>query len=190
MKTLYQNGARALFIALLSLGLAACGGEQEVARTFDPVAFHADDECHVCGMILEEHAGPKGQAVGEREVRKFCSVAEMFGWYLQPENQHRNLSLYVHDMRHGTWESPSDEHLIDAREAFYVHAPDLQGAMGMPLATFADQHVAEQFASEQGGRVLRFADIDQTLLQSAASAMHMHGHHAEHDDHHHGHMGH
>src|SRR5690606_14014758 len=58
MKTLYQNGARALSIALLSLGLAACGGEQEVARTFDPVAFHADDECHVCGMILEEHAGP------------------------------------------------------------------------------------------------------------------------------------
>src|SRR5690606_35818642 len=81
MKSLYLNGARALSIAVLSLGLIACGGEQEVAKTFDPVAFHSDDECHVCGMILEEHAGPKGQVVGEREVRKFCSVAEMFGWY-------------------------------------------------------------------------------------------------------------
>lgn len=191
MKSLYLNGARALSIAVLSLGLIACGGEQEVAKTFDPVAFHSDDECHVCGMILEEHAGPKGQVVGEREVRKFCSVAEMFGWYLQPENQHRNLSLYVHDMRHGSWDTPSDEHLIDAREAFYVRAASFKGAMGLPLATFADLHTAEQFATEQGGQVLRFAEIDQALLQSAAADMHLHGHAApEHHNDHHGHMGH
>lgn len=187
----YQNTARMLSVALLAFGLAACGNQEEVAKHYDPVAFHADDECHVCGMIVEEHAGPKAQAMGDRQARKFCSVAEMFGWYLQPENQHQNLSLYVHDMQHGSWESPSNEHLIDARQAYYVHAANLKGAMGMPLATFADHHAAAQFASEQGGQVLRFADIDQALLQSAAGDLPMQGdEHSAHHNHHHGHTGH
>ena len=64
MKSLYLSGARALSIAVLSFGLVACGGEEEIAKTFDPVAFHPDDECHVCGMIIEEYPGPKGQAGG------------------------------------------------------------------------------------------------------------------------------
>ncbi|HTO17929.1 MAG TPA: nitrous oxide reductase accessory protein NosL [Pseudomonas sp.] len=172
MKSLYLSGARALSIALLSLGLAACGGEQEVAKTFDPVAFHPDDECHVCGMIIEEYPGPKGQAVIDKQARKFCSVAEMFGWYLQPENQHQNFTLYVHDMQHGSWDEPSNEHLIDAKQAYFVVATTLQGAMGAALASFADEQAAQQFAAEQGSQVLRFADIDQALLQSAAGTMH------------------
>lgn len=188
MKTLYRNGARILSVALLSLGLAACGNQEEVVKQHDPVAFHPDDECHVCGMMVEEHSGPKGQAVGDKQVHKFCSVAEMFGWYLQPENQHQNFTLYVHDMQHGSWEAPSNEHLIDAREAYYVQAENLKGAMGMPLATFADPHVAEQFAVEQGGKVLRFAEIDQALLQSAAGDMHGHHEPVEHASH--SHMGH
>ena len=187
MNTLYRSGTRILSIALLSLGLAACGGEKEAAKTFDPVAFHPDDECHVCGMIVEEYSGPKGQAVTDKQARKFCSVAEMFGWYLQPENQHRNFTLYVHDMRHGSWDKPSGEHLIDARQAYFVVASTLQGAMGAALASFADEHAAEQFATEQGSQVLRFADIDQALLQSAAGNGHGHpGHsmdHAAHQSH-------
>ena len=172
MKSLYLSGARVLSIALLSLGLAACGGEEKVAKTFDPVAFHPDDECHVCGMIIEEYPGPKGQAVTDKQARKFCSVAEMFGWYLQPENQHQNFTLYVHDMQHGSWDEPSNEHLIDAKQAYFVVANTLQGAMGAALASFADEQAAQQFAAEQGSQVLRFADIDQALLQSAAGTMH------------------
>lgn len=177
MTSLYLSGARVLSIALLSLGLAACGGEEEVAKTYDPVAFHPDDECHVCGMIVEEYPGPKGQAVTDKQARKFCSVAEMFGWYLQPENQHQNFTLYVHDMQHGTWEQPSDEHLIDAKQAYYVVATTLKGAMGAALASFADEHTAQQFATEQGGKVLRFSDIDQALLQESAGEQHHGMHH-------------
>lgn len=179
MKTLYRSGTRLLSIALLSLGLAACGNQEELARHHDPVAFHPDDECHVCGMVVEEHAGPKAQAVGERQARKFCSVAEMFGWYLQPENQHQNLTLYVHDMRHGTWDAPSNDHLIDARQAYYVRADGLRGSMGLPLATFGEAEAAQRFAAEHDGQVLRFADIDQALLLSGAAPLH--GHHGDYE---------
>lgn len=181
MNTLYIRGARALSIALLCLGLAACGESEKHVLALDPVAFHDDDECHVCGMIISEFPGPKGQAVEKNGVRKFCSTSEMFGWWLQPENLLLDAKLYVHDMANNDWNHPDDTRLIDARSAWYVAGTNLPGAMGGVLATFAEEAAAQKLAAEQGGRVLRFEDIDQPLLQEMAAGMHdmhgMHGHH-------------
>jgi copper chaperone NosL len=41
--------------------------------------------------------------------------------------------------------------------------------MGAVLATFAKEEDAQRLAAEQGGRVLRFDDIDQSVLQPAAA---------------------
>lgn len=187
MNNLYRTGAKMLFAMLLALGLVACGDKQEVQQSLDPVAFHDSDECHVCGMIISDFAGPKGQAVGKTGVRKFCSTAEMLGWYLQPENKRLDAKLYVHDMGKSEWTHPSDEHLIDARSAWYVAGTGLKGAMGAPLASFADEQQALKLATEHGGRVLRFEEIDHALLQQGAS-MQQHGMHesmpdTEHNDH-------
>src|SRR5690606_37571920 len=73
------------FIVTLMLLLGGCG-EAEKAVSLEPVALHGDDECHVCGMVIADFPGPKGQAVEKAGVRKFCSTAEMLGWWLQPEN--------------------------------------------------------------------------------------------------------
>lgn len=185
MTTLRPSLARTLFALLLALGLAACGGSDGPAAPLAPVAFHAGDECHVCGMVIADFPGPKGEAVAGDGVKKFCSVAEMIGWWLQPENRGRELKLYVHDMGHGPWERPDDAHLIDATSAYYVVGIPLEGAMGAVLASFAEQEAAQRLAAQYGGRVLRFAEIDQALLQEAAAAQHgaAHGGHPPADAH-------
>jgi len=171
MNTLYSTGLRTLFAMLLALGLAACSEPETAKQSLDPVAFHDTDECHICGMVIADFPGPKGQAVEKEGVRKFCSTAEMLGWWLQPENRMLDAKLYVHDMGRSAWDSPQDEHLIDATSAYYVAGTQLKGAMGAVLASFAEEQDAQKLAAEQGGRVLRFEEIDQALLQEAASAM-------------------
>ena len=197
MKTFQQFG----LVLLLALGLAACGESQQPGASLDPVAFHDGDECHVCGMVISDFPGPKGEAVTAGGVKKFCSAAEMLGWWLQPENRGRDMKLYVHDMGRSVWEHPDDSHLIDATSAYYVIGTPLKGAMGAVLASFAEEGAAQKLAAEHGGRVLRFEEIDQALLQQAAAmqygaahegAMHegAHGEHAAASMDHNEHAGH
>lgn len=182
MNTLYSTGLRTLFAMLLALGLAACSEPETAQQALEPVAFHESDECHVCGMIIADFPGPKGQAVEKRGVHKFCSATEMLGWWMQPENRVLGAKLFVHDMGRSDWDKPNDEHLIDATSAYYVAGTSLKGAMGATLASFAEEQAAQKLAAEQGGRVLRFEEIDQAVLQETAAAMphdmsnHQHGH--------------
>lgn len=172
MNMSYKSGLRAALLMLFAFTLAACGKQEEAPVKLDPVAFHEADECHVCGMIIADFPGPKGQAVGRNEVKKFCSTAEMLSWWLQPENRILDARLYVHDMGQSHWDQPDDNHLIDAREAWYVSGTPLKGAMGASLASFADKEAAEALAAEHNGTVLQFDEIDQEFLQQAAAAQH------------------
>lgn len=182
MKALYGK-ASSVLIALLMFGLAGCSESEQPTQAVGPVAFHADDECHVCGMAILDFPGPKGQAVEKGGVKKFCSTGEMIGWWLQPENQLLDARLYVHDMAQGTWEQPDDAHLIDAKTAWYVAGTSLKGAMGAVLASFSDEAMARQMAAEHGGRVLRFEEIDQAVLQETSGVGHMGHEHMEPDEH-------
>ncbi|WP_281685959.1 nitrous oxide reductase accessory protein NosL [Pseudomonas citronellolis] len=154
-----------LVAALFSLLLAGCGDSRQDAADLAPVPFHNGDECHVCGMLIDGFPGPKGEAVSAGKVRKFCSTAELLGWWLQPENRHDGQHLYVHDMARSDWNHPDDRHLIDATSAYYVVGIQRPGAMGATLASFGNQADAERLAKAEGGRVLRFSEIDQAVLQ-------------------------
>lgn len=182
MNGLYKQASRVL-AAVLFVGLAGCNEAEQTERVLEPVAFHASDECHVCGMAIGDFPGPKGQAVGKGGVKKFCSTAELLGWWLQPENRVGDAKLYVHDMGRSTWEQPDDHYLIDATTAYYVAGTDLKGAMGAVLATFADESAAKALATMHGGRVLRFEDIDQSVLQQTQGMHDMHGQHQAHAGH-------
>ncbi|MDY7565238.1 nitrous oxide reductase accessory protein NosL [Pseudomonas sp. RTC3] len=173
MKNLYLNSTRALAGLMVCLLLAACDKPAQVTYSDAAAAFHPSDECHVCGMIIDGFPGPKGQVVEPGGNKKFCSPAEMIGWWLQPENHHGDARLFVHDMGHSPWNAPDDSHLIDAKTAFYVIGTQLKGAMGVVLASFSSQQAAEKLAADQGGRVLRFSDIDLALLQQQSAMSHM-----------------
>ncbi len=178
MTSILLKRAGLFFSLLLTLGLVACGDTEKQVQALKPVAFHSSDECHVCGMAINDFPGPKGEAVEQNSVKKFCSTAELIGWWLQPENQHLSAKLYVHDMGRSEWAKPDDNYLIDATTAYYVIGTKLKGAMGVVLASFADEQAAKQLAEQEGGRVLRFAEIDQHVLQMGASMNDAHDHSA------------
>ncbi|TYC57527.1 nitrous oxide reductase accessory protein NosL [Marinobacter sp. BW6] len=163
-----------LLAALAAITLTACSGnEEQTMAQPEPVHFKSGDECHVCGMMIDNFPGPKGEAITEKNqhVRKFCSTRDMFAWALQPENVNRNHTLYVHDMAETEWASPDDTSLIDAREAFYVVGSSRKGAMGPTLASFGNQADAGGFAAEHGGEVLAYSEITMDHLNTGM-AMH------------------
>ena len=172
MNRLLKTTGLSLLALLFGLALLACSKLEEAPASLAPVAFHSADECHVCGMIISDFPGPKGQAVAPSSVKKFCSAAEMLGWWLQPENRLGAAKLYVHDMGRSQWAKPDDHYLIDATQAFYVVGladSGLKGAMGAVLAAFSDAQAAQQLASTYHARVLRFDEITQDVLQQAAA---------------------
>lgn len=168
---------RRLTLLLAILLLAACGEAPDTAATQPAVAIEAADECHLCGMIIEEHPGPKGQLYlrTDTAARKFCSVAEMFTFLLQPEYSERIGAAYVHDVAAGTWAVPNDEAFVPAREAWYVLGHQQPGSMGHALASFRQRADADAFAEAHGGRVLAFEQIDLAALSAAQPAGHGHG---------------
>ncbi|MBC3348344.1 nitrous oxide reductase accessory protein NosL [Pseudomonas sp. SWRI196] len=169
MNRVYVKTGRWLAGVLVCLALVACGKTELPPASKATLAFHPSDECHVCGMVITDFPGPKGAAVAAGGVKKFCSPAEMLGWWLQPENHRADVQLYVHDMGRSHWNTPDDEHLIDARSAYFVLGSGLTGAMGVVLASFSDAQAAEKLARDTGGRVLRLEDIDQKLLGQATA---------------------
>ena len=169
MNKLYFKASRLLAGVLVCLALVACDKATSPPAVEASLAFHPSDECHVCGMVINDFPGPKGAAVGAGDVKKFCSPAEMLGWWLQPENHRADVKLYVHDMGRSQWSTPDDAHLIDARTAYFVIGSGLKGAMGVVLASFSDPQAAEKLARDTGGRVLRLEDINQEVLGQATA---------------------
>ena len=146
--------------------LAGCGNSEEGTRILPPVAIEAGDECHVCGMIISNFSGPKGEAflrTGGRPL-KFCSTRDLFSYLLQPESTAMVTQVYVHDMGASDWAHPADGTFIDARMAWYVADQPMRGAMGPTLASFKNQEQARAFIEQHGGRLLRFEEITLEIL--------------------------
>ncbi len=172
-----------LFAPLLLLTILLAGCKDDDTAVLAPVAFEAEDECHVCGMATLGFPGPKGEAFEGRKniVRKFCSTRDLVSWYLQPENQPNTGQMYVHDMARSDWNHPDDSHLIDARSAIYVVGSSQKGAMGPTLASFATAATAEHFANQFGGKLFAFDELTLEIVNQTGDAST--GSHAAHSGH-------
>ncbi|MFQ6370660.1 nitrous oxide reductase accessory protein NosL [Shewanella sp. YIC-542] len=133
-----------------------------------PEAVQVHDRCHLCGMVIHKHPGPKGELLmSDGMVPKFCATRDMFSFALQPENQRRIKAMYVHDAGRTDWEHPEDSAFMDATKAWYVYGSRRKGAMGPSLAPFSSREAAEAFAASWGGRVLAYEDVTLSLLEGA-----------------------
>lgn len=151
--------------------LSGCGDDEKERMVHQVIAIESGAECHLCGMIITNFPGPKGQlyAKGHHGNMRFCSTRDMFAFIVDPENQHNIQEVFVHDMAVTPWDHPEDEAYIDARKAFYVVGHGKRGAMGPTLASFSTQTDADAFAASQGGKIYRFDEITLDLLVSMNS---------------------
>ena len=162
-----------LFIVLL---LGGCDRETATGKRLIPTPIEAGDECHVCGMLVNNFPGPKAQAFirHQEQPLKFCSTTDLFSWLLQPDTPAILLVAYVHDMgRAPAWDKPGDEDYVVADQAWYVIGHDMPGAMGPTLASYKEEAAARAFMQQHGGRLLRHEEINLSVL---AELMQGHSH--------------
>lgn len=159
-------------ILVLASTLSACSDTVEQSEMLQQaLAIESTDECHLCGMIITHFPGPKGELFRKgvnsqqsNKVHKFCSTRDLFSFYLDPENKRNVTTIYVHDMSKVPWETPNDDHFVDATKAWYVTGSDRMGAMGKTLASFSLKGDAEAFTEQFGGSVIAFSEITMDVL--------------------------
>jgi len=165
-----KNITLLLSVIILSVSITACSDKDEQQKIIhQAVAMESSDECHLCGMLITHFDGPKGEIFRKEQgetVFKFCSTRDMFSYYLDPENKRNVSQMLVHDMSKMPWGSNSinDKYFIDAKSAWYVVNSEKTGAMGKTLASFSLSNDAQAFATEFGGKVLSFQDVNQDSL--------------------------
>ncbi len=153
-------------LVALSVFLVGCGEAPQEQMLKQAVAIESSDECHLCGMIISNFPGPKGEAYqsGNDDIMKFCSTRDLFSYLLQPENERQIKEVYVHDMSKTPWQKPEDDYFIDAKSAWFVVGSNQKGAMGQTLASFSKQEHAQAFSENYGGKVYQFKDITIDIL--------------------------
>ncbi|WP_372870370.1 nitrous oxide reductase accessory protein NosL [Shewanella sp.] len=159
-------GTRTLGFALLAFLLAGCNEQAGSDAAAVPVAVASGDECHLCGMLILEFPGPKGELYlrNDTAVKKFCSTRDLFAMVLDPEYQHQVRQIFVHDMGKSPWQTPDDSAFIDGKTAWYVLGSARDGAMGHTLASFGEREAAERFARDFGGSIKRFEELTVSSL--------------------------
>ncbi|MDO5640053.1 MAG: nitrous oxide reductase accessory protein NosL [Neisseria sp.] len=153
-----------------ALLLAACGSSSETAEKPAPQPISNASIGHYCSMNLAEHNGPKAQIFINGRPDKpvwFSTVNQMFGYTKLPEEPKGLAAIYVTDMgKVADWNTPNaDDAWIDAYQAYYVIDSKFIGGMGAEDALpFADAAQAQQFADQNGGRVVRFDEMPEEFI--------------------------
>ncbi|MCF8465966.1 MAG: nitrous oxide reductase accessory protein NosL [Sneathiella sp.] len=159
---------RNLALTLLCLGLlGACDNDGD--HVPPPQALTDDAVGVYCGMILTEHAGPKGQVFekGRDAPLWFTAVRDAIAYTRLPGEGQSTVAIYVQDMaRAESWEKPQPDGIwITAETAFYVVGSEMRGGMGMPeTVPFGTIEAAQAFAAKHGGQVMRFEEIPDSVL--------------------------
>jgi copper chaperone NosL len=164
----------ALIKTALAIGLLILPGcsEEKAAEVPPPVATAPDATGRYCGMLLAEHAGPKGQILLQSggDPVWFTSVRDTFTFLALPEEPKDVAAVYVSDMgKAPSWEKPGDSNWIPADKAVYVVESDQVGGMGGAEAIpFGDETTASAFVGQHGGRIVPFDAAKEAMAQEGS----------------------
>jgi len=168
-----SKALRPLAIFICAALVLACA-EQENLEKPAPASLTREDTGYFCGMIVDDHQGPKSQiyTAGQNKPIWFTTVRDGIAFTLLPEETGIVSAFYVTAMDNGEWQHPEarPSNWIEADQAWYVVQSSKLGSMGAAeTIPFIDQQAAEEFTSEFGGVVLRLNDISQHYVLGPAS---------------------
>ena len=154
-------------------GLTGCSQADNSAQSLQPQEIDRTTSCELDGMLLADYPGPKAQVrfAGQDKPSFFCDTVELFSTLLAGEQVRAVRAVYVQDMGATDWDKPQG-HWIDAKTALYVLGSKRHGSMGPTIASFAKEADASRFATEYGGKVLRFTDIKADMVDLSGGALH------------------
>lgn len=156
--------------ALFLFGLTACSDEGTV-ETPQPQTLTREAIGYFCGMIVADHAGPKGQVIlqGKPEALWFSSVRDTLAFTRLPEETDPVSAIYVTDIsRAASWDKPGNDAWIDIHDAVFVAGTAKRGGMGAPeVVPFSSRQDAQAFAAQYGGEVLTLDEIPDDALLGA-----------------------
>lgn len=157
---------------LLASTLTGCG-QSGSAKTLAAVEIDPHTTCDLDGMLLTDYAGPKAQIfyAGQDTPVFFCDTVELFHTLLAPEQVKAIAAVYVQDMGKADWEQPRGN-WFDAKTGFYVLGSKRHGSMGPTVASFAQEADAKKFATEFGGKLLRYGEIKADMVDLSGGALH------------------
>lgn len=165
-----------LAIVLCAAVLLACS-EQESPEKPTPASLTREETGYFCGMIVEDHAGPKSQifVAGMDKPLWFTTVRDGIAFTLLPEETRAVTIFYVTTMDSGEWQHPElgSDNWLEADRAWFVVESSKRGSMGAAEAIpFAAKSEAERFINQYGGRMVLLGDIPQSyILGSDTSAI-------------------
>ncbi len=137
------------FLLLMVVALAGCQGGE---RT--PTVRYGEDVCANCRMIINEPQNACAIETADGEIRKYDDFNCML---LDAERvQVKKYWVQPYDKRN-QW--------IDAQQAYYVRADDLQTPMGSRAIATESRDSAEQLARQHQGEVLDFDGLRKALLK-------------------------
>lgn len=155
-------------VTVVALIFSACA--TAINPNQPPQIVYGEDVCARCGMIIADErfaAGVVVEVAAEHyEHRIFDDIGDMFA-YLHEEGAELNIvSTFVHDYHSKAW--------IDAEEATFVKADNLQTPMGYGLAAFENQAEARSQAASWAGELLNFGQARQVAIMSTPQHVHHH----------------
>ncbi len=147
---------------VLLLALTGCLEETTVELP-QPRELTRDAVGHYCGMIVEDHPGPKAQVfvAGRDTPIWFSSVRDAFAFTKLPGEVKNIRAIYVNDMGKATnWNAPETGTWIDARKAHFVLNSDRRGGMGAKeTVPFSNSEAAAGFIAKHGGNTVDFSEV-------------------------------
>lgn len=159
---------RATALLLLATLVTSCGSEQPLTAP-SPALLTRDDTGYFCGMIVEDHTGPKSQVFvrGREQALWFTTARDGLAFLRLPDETRPVTAFYVSSIDRGGWDHPEVEagSWIAAEDAWFVIDSSRLGSMGAPeTIPFSNQRSAEVFAEKFGGKVLQLSAIPDNYI--------------------------
>jgi copper chaperone NosL len=125
--------------------------------------------CSKCGMIIADYAGPHAQIVWKNGRHSFyCDLFEIMPDILNNAESERIGAIYV---QKGFPKKGTLSGWVNAKKAIYVVNSRKLGSMGISYVPFKYIKNARTFQRKNGGKILRFSQINNEVLEHTRSLM-------------------